>query len=68
MQNGWRIDRAAFEIVALQEADQRDREYWWALSPEERLRAMELMRQIAYGYDHSERIQRIFEVDSLERS
>jgi hypothetical protein len=38
-------------------------EYWFSLSPLERLEAIELMRQIIYGYDpSSDRLQRVFTV------
>ncbi len=67
MQEPHQIDKTVFEVVPLEEADQRDREYWWSLSPEERLRALEQMRQIAYGYDPTERLQRVFEVAELEQ-
>jgi hypothetical protein len=30
-----------------------DREYWLSKTPDERLEAVELMRQIIYGYDPS---------------
>ena len=37
--------------------------YWLSKTPDERLQALELMRQIIYGYDPSStRLQRIFEV------
>jgi len=40
-----------------------DKEYWLSRTPEERLEAVELMRQIIYGYDPSAtRLQRILEV------
>ncbi|MCS6919619.1 MAG: hypothetical protein NZM28_07600 [Fimbriimonadales bacterium] len=61
-----RVDRTAFEVVPLEEADARDKSYWLACSPEERLQAMELMRQIIYNYDPTERLQRVFEVAELE--
>ena len=61
-----RLDRSAFDIVALdQEGD--DRDYWRAKSPEERMEALELLRQIVYGYDPAtDRLQRVFEVAELE--
>ena len=43
-----------------------EKRYWWSKSPQERLEAMELMRQILYGYDPStERLQRVLEVVKL---
>jgi hypothetical protein len=44
-------------------SEANDMEYWFSLSPLERLEAIELMRQIIYGYDpSSDRLQRIFTV------
>jgi hypothetical protein len=61
-----KLDRSAFEVVSLaQEGD--DRAYWLSKTPEERLQAAEIMRQIIYGYDPATtRLQRIFEVADLE--
>ena len=40
-----------------------EKEFWFRKSPLERLEAIELMRQILYGYDPtSERLQRILTV------
>ncbi len=46
------------------ESDEVDREYWQSKSPAERLEALELMRQSAYGYDDSttSRLQRVLEI------
>ena len=46
-----RIDRSAFSVVKLSEADEADRQYWLSKTPLERLEAMELIRQVIYGYD-----------------
>ncbi len=44
-------------------SEANDLEYWFSLSPLERLEAIELMRQIIYGYDpSSDRLQRVFAV------
>ncbi|MEO7659591.1 MAG: hypothetical protein ABIV48_08250, partial [Pyrinomonadaceae bacterium] len=47
-----------------EESDAADREYWHSKSPAERLEALELMRQSAYGYDDSttSRLQRVLEI------
>jgi len=61
-----RVDRTAFEVVSLDDAGD-DREYWLGRSPEERMQALELLRQIVYGYDPATtRLQRVFEVAELE--
>jgi hypothetical protein len=58
-----RLDRTAFAVVGLHEADALDREYWRAQSPLARLQAMEFMRQVAYGYDpDTARLERVLEV------
>lgn len=61
-----RLDRSVFEIVPLDE-DRSDREYWLARSPRERMEALELARQIVYGYDPATtRLQRVLEVAELK--
>jgi hypothetical protein len=58
-----RVDRGAFSVVALQGAELADEEYWKSRTPEERFEALELSRQIAYGYDPTTRgLSRFFEV------
>ena len=62
-----RIDRTALEIGRLTDKP-NDRQYWLSKTPEERFEALELLRQIAYGYDPAtERLQRVLEVVKLER-
>ena len=59
------VDRSAFEISSLD--DTGEREYWHAKSPAERMEALELMRQIIYGYDPATtRLQRVLEIAELE--
>jgi hypothetical protein len=61
-----RLDRSAFRIDPLEESA-GDREYWRARSPQERMEALELMRQIIYGYDPATtRLQRVLEIAELE--
>ena len=61
-----RIDRSALEIASLNDCESEQR-YWRAKSPEERMQALELMRQIIYGYDPAtNRLQRVLEVVELE--
>ena len=60
-----KVDRTAFVVTSLHESDEK--EYWLSKTPEERLQALELMRQIVYGYDPATaRLQRFFEVADLE--
>jgi hypothetical protein len=61
-----RLDRSAFHTASLDD-DSDEREYWRAKSPTERMEALELMRQIVYGYDPATtRLQRVLEVAELE--
>jgi hypothetical protein len=64
----FRLDRTAVTVVGLTER-RNDRAYWLSRTPAERFEALELLRQIAYGYDPAtERLQRIFEIAQLKRS
>jgi hypothetical protein len=59
------LDRSSFSVTDLHE-DPGDRQYWLAKTPEERLEALEQMRQILYGYDPATtRLQRILGVADL---
>jgi hypothetical protein len=62
-----RVDRSEYRVDSLfDESDEKA--YWRTKSPVERLRALELLRQIHYGYDPATaRLQRIFEVTKLSR-
>jgi hypothetical protein len=57
-----RMDKTAFSLASLSDASD-ERAYWLARTPHERLEALEVMRQIVYGYDPSTtRLQRVPEV------
>ena len=57
-----RLDRSALTVASLHDPSD-EREYWLSKTPEERLQAVELMRQIVYGYDPATtRLQRFFEI------
>ena len=61
-----KMDKTAFSVMSLAEAAEEDRTYWQSKTPEERLAALELMRQIHYGYDPTtERLQRVLEIVEL---
>jgi len=63
-----KLDKTAFSVASLTD-ESDEKQFWLSKSPYERLRALELMRQIAYGYDPStERLQRFFEVAEREPS
>lgn len=60
------MDKTALSVLSLAEAAEADRTYWWSKTSEERLAALELMRQIHYGYDPStERLQRVLTIVEL---
>ena len=50
-----RLNRKAFSVMTFEEAERADLEYWRACTPDQRLEALELSRQIAYGYDPAAR-------------
>jgi hypothetical protein len=58
-----RVDRRALSVTTVAEAAQADLQYWRSRSADDRLAALELSRQIAYGYDPTARgLSRFFEV------
>ncbi|RMH76254.1 MAG: hypothetical protein D6681_21710 [Calditrichaeota bacterium] len=61
----FKMDKTAFSVASLfDESDEK--EYWISRTPYERLQALELMRQMIYGYDpFTTRLQRFFEVAEL---
>ena len=62
-----RLDRSALSITTFAEAEAEDRAYWHSRSPQERLEALEKMRQLNYDYDPvADRLQRILEVVERE--
>ena len=60
----FRVDKEKLSVLSsFEEADEADKAYWHSKSPQERMAALELMRQINYGYDPTtERLQRVLEV------
>ena len=61
-----KMDKTAFSVVALtDEPDEKD--YWHGKSPQERLEAVELLRQLNYGYDPATaRLQRVLEITEFK--
>lgn len=56
------MNRQALEVGTLEDQG-NELAYWLARTPAERLEALELLRQIHYGYDPlTVRLQRVFEV------
>lgn len=63
-----RLDRTAFSVGQLHYPSD-EKAYWLTRSPLERLEAIEVMRQILYGYNPSSaRLQRVLTIAQLERS
>jgi hypothetical protein len=62
------LDRTVLNVSALiEEAETIGPAYWHSRTPEERLQALELMRQRAYGYDPvTVRLQRVIEIVKLK--
>ena len=62
-----KMDRSFFAVSDLTE-ESDEAAYWQAQTPEARLQALELMRQVMYGYDPSTaRLERLFETAELKR-
>ena len=58
-----KLNKKHISIASSKEFDLIDIEYWKSVSPSERIEAIELMRQINFGYDPStERLQRFFTI------
>ena len=63
-----RIDRGSFSVVSLDQADD-ELDYWLTRTPQQRLEAVELIRQTLYGYGSaSPRLQRVLTVAQREQS
>lgn len=63
MANQSSLDLTEVSVSSFSEAEEEDRTYWHSKSPQERLTALEQMRQLNYAYDPvSDRIQRTLEV------
>lgn len=59
----FKIDRTAFSVISIDEQREDDKRYWRSKTPHERLEAVEITRQILYGYDPATaRLQRVLEV------
>lgn len=64
-----KIDDAAFEAIKLAVETGADPTFWHSRTSEERLIAVELMRQKKYGYDeHSmPKLQKVIEIVDLKK-
>ncbi len=60
-----KLDKTAFKIASLDD-DSGEKAFWFSKTPYERLKALEQMRRILYGYYASTaRLQNVFEVAEL---
>lgn len=56
-----KMDKTAFSVLSLHD-EPDEKEYWLTKTPQERLAALELMRQIMFGYDPvTDRMERVLE-------
>jgi hypothetical protein len=63
MGNRFKVDRSKFSVSTLERQDVDEITYWKGKTPHERLEALEVTRQIIYGYDPATTgLQRFFEV------
>ncbi|MBM4176975.1 MAG: hypothetical protein FJ213_12520 [Ignavibacteria bacterium] len=61
-------DKKAFSVVSLLD-ESNDKTYWLSKTPQEKIQAIEFLRQTMYGYDPTTtRLQRFFEVVELKKS
>jgi hypothetical protein len=59
------LDRRHVSVGSLRD-ESDEREFWRKRTPQERLAALEFLRQVIYGYDPaSSRLQRVLEVAPL---
>jgi hypothetical protein len=62
-----KVDRNALSVGSVLEPSD-EMAYWLSRTPQERLQAAELMRQIVYGYDPATtRLQRVLEIAQIHR-
>lgn len=63
-----KVDRKVFSVVLMSEIE-KDLTYWLSKTPEERIEAVEFLRQLIFGYDPAtERLQRVFETAEFKTS
>jgi hypothetical protein len=59
----FKMDKTAFSVCTFDEAEEQDKAYWKSKTPQERIAALEFIRQMNYGYDPvTARIQRVLTV------
>jgi hypothetical protein len=64
----FKLDKTVFSIGSHAEHKRAERAFWLSKTPLERLEALELMRQLNYGYNPlTDRVQRILKVVELKQ-
>src|SRR5690625_3504650 len=64
----FKLDRTAFDVTTREEAEEADRRFWQNKTPLQRLQAVEMNRQIVYGYDPATvRLPRVIELTERKR-
>ena len=59
----FKLDRRAFSVVSREDQEAEEKRYWHDKTPHERLEAVEMTRQMLYGYDAATaRLQRVLEI------
>lgn len=59
------MDKAAFSVCSLSDASEEadEKAFWQTQTPEQRLQALEFLRQVMYGYDpFTARLQRVLTI------
>ena len=66
-----KLDKTKFQsFESFEAADKADREYWWSRTPQERMQALEQLRELNYGYGEGKprpNFQRVLTVVELRR-
>ncbi|MFH2044716.1 MAG: hypothetical protein ABIK92_06180 [Pseudomonadota bacterium] len=55
-----KLDKSFFSVVSLSDQSD-DKNYWFAKTPIERMRHIEVLRRINYGHAATSRLQRVLE-------
>jgi hypothetical protein len=56
-----RIDRQSLTVLSAFD-ESVDREFWFHKTPQQRIEQVEILRQLNYGHQSSDRLQRVLEV------
>jgi hypothetical protein len=65
----YKLDKTVISIGTHAEHKAAERAFWLSKTPQERLQALEFLRQTLYGYDPATaRVQRVLRVYELEQS